>query len=186
MITHDSVASPEEVETAKNNFWKLMGDIRPETRRNEPETWGNKSTWVPNQSNGIMNGPDIAHSDFLWNARLLPAVKRAFSAIWGSDDLIVSFDAGNVFRPWKFNLDWLTSVWSLFLRKKKIYLKHHFTFFYLFLLRIVCAFSLKTEWLVARRPKRAATGTFRSRMCPGSGHLLRCHACHRSFFDVLL
>ena len=49
------------------------------------------------------------HSDFCWNTRLLPKVKQAFAAIWQTDDLIVSYDAANVFRPWKWNPNWLTN-----------------------------------------------------------------------------
>jgi hypothetical protein len=40
---------------------------------------------------------------------MLPKIKKTFQAIWNTDDLIVSFDAGNVFRPWKYNAKWKTS-----------------------------------------------------------------------------
>jgi len=44
----------------------------------------------------------------MWYLRLLPSVKTAFSAIWRTDDLLVSFDGGNAFRPWKYDNLWLT------------------------------------------------------------------------------
>ena len=40
---------------------------------------------------------------------ILSGVSDAFSLIWGGDeDLVVSFDGGNAFRPWKNNQDWKT------------------------------------------------------------------------------
>lgn len=39
---------------------------------------------------------------------MLPKVKESFGLIWETEDLVVSFDAGNVFRPWKVNREWTT------------------------------------------------------------------------------
>jgi hypothetical protein len=42
----------------------------------------------------------ISHEKFVWDARLEPGVLDAFSKIWGTDDLLVSFDGINsVFIP---------------------------------------------------------------------------------------
>mmetsp|Transcript_75860 Transcript_75860/g.245661 ORF Transcript_75860/g.245661 Transcript_75860/m.245661 type:complete len:256 (-) Transcript_75860:199-966(-) len=35
-------------------------------------------------------------------------VKAAFAAAWNEEDLLVSFDGGGMFRPWAYNLAWLT------------------------------------------------------------------------------
>jgi hypothetical protein len=35
-------------------------------------------------------------------------VKEAFAAIWKTNDLLVSFDGGNAFRPWGYDRAWLT------------------------------------------------------------------------------
>lgn len=40
----------------------------------------------------------IGQSDFMWYLRGLPQVKAAFAALWGTNDLLVSFDGGVTFR----------------------------------------------------------------------------------------
>ncbi len=62
-----------------------------------------------NGDTGIIASPKFNHSDFCWFSRLLPGVKKAFASIWSTNDLIVSFDAGNAFRPWDIHPGWVTS-----------------------------------------------------------------------------
>lgn len=93
---------------AKDLFWNYCESVSPNLKRNDPTTWEDKY-WLGNPINGIVNACEFNHSEFCWSTRLLPAVKDAFSLIWNDDKLIVSFDAGNAFRPWKRNPLWLTS-----------------------------------------------------------------------------
>ena len=72
--------------------------------RNNIETWDN--FWLPNPSNGIINGVGYGQSDAQWAIRTAPRVKKAFAAIWGTSDLIVSYDGGNAFRPHDYNPKW--------------------------------------------------------------------------------
>jgi hypothetical protein len=44
----------------------------------------------------------------MWHCRSAPAVKRAFASIWGTDDLVTSFDGMCVFRPWQIDETWKT------------------------------------------------------------------------------
>jgi len=74
---------------------------RTQVRRGEPASWGKIGDWLPSASNGIVGKLGFGQSAFCWHTRLLPKVKQAFSAIWGDNDLLVSFDGGNVFRPWR-------------------------------------------------------------------------------------
>lgn len=69
-------------------------------------TW--ETEWLPDPKSGIMNGFGFGQSDFLWYIRTQPKVREAFEAIWGTKDLLVSFDGGNAFRPHAYNADWLT------------------------------------------------------------------------------
>ncbi len=101
------VSSEQENMEAREAFWTFSENVTPELKRDDPTTWKGKN-WIADTSNGIHNARGFNHSDFLWNARMLPAVRKAFGAIWNTDDLIVSYDAGNVFRPWKFDENWLT------------------------------------------------------------------------------
>jgi ectoine hydroxylase-related dioxygenase (phytanoyl-CoA dioxygenase family) len=102
-----SVASEAQIEEQKNVFWDFVESLDRGIQRNDPETW-NDDNWVGNKSTGIIRSPDFCHSDFMWNTRLLPKVKRSFAHIWNSEELITSFDAGNAFRPWKYDRKWKT------------------------------------------------------------------------------
>lgn len=106
------VADAQQVSAAKDAFWEYMetctaslqqkGKVATPVKRGDVRTWSGKQ-WLPNAQNGILTQYGFNHSSFLWNTRLLPKVKAAFAAIWRSNDLLVSFDAGNAFRPWKLN-----------------------------------------------------------------------------------
>ena len=62
-----------------------------------------------------MNGVGYGQSDAQWAIRTAPRVKRAFAAIWDTDDLIVSFDGGNAFRPHDYNPSWFATYATFFL-----------------------------------------------------------------------
>jgi ectoine hydroxylase-related dioxygenase (phytanoyl-CoA dioxygenase family) len=102
-------ADAAEIAQAKADFWDHCEKVNPKLSRHDADTWG-KPNWFGEGAdrNGIISSQNIHHSDFAWNARLLPSVKQAFSNIWRSSDLITSFDAVNAFRPWKRNKEWLT------------------------------------------------------------------------------
>jgi len=103
------VAEFDAVMQAKSLMWDyLEGVPNTQVRRNDVSTWGVKGDWLPSVGNGIVGCPSFAHSAFCWHTRLLPLVQKAFAAIWDTDDLIVSFDSGNVFRPWVHHPEWKT------------------------------------------------------------------------------
>lgn len=105
-----NVASCEDIKKAQSLLWDFL-EALPATRvrRDDVKSWGDPRDWLPNPGNGIVHGWGFGQSDFMWHLRQLPRVKESFAAIWGTNDLLVSFDGGNVFRPWKYNPDWLTS-----------------------------------------------------------------------------
>lgn len=105
-----NVANDEQVERAKAFMWDFLEAI-PGTnvRRDDVTSWGSSRDWLPSETNGILHGFGFGQSKFMWCLRLLPRVKATFSAIWKTSDLIVSFDGGNVFRPWKYNRSWFTA-----------------------------------------------------------------------------
>jgi len=102
-----SVANAEQIAKAKDNFWNFNEEKRPKLKSNNIGTWSG-TNWLPSVNNGILGQYEFNHSNFLWETRLLPNVRETFSAIWGSGDLIVSFDGGNAFRPWKYDPSWAT------------------------------------------------------------------------------
>jgi len=97
-----AVASSAEVEQAKHLLWTCLAKVG--WRRGAPDTWTDERmdrNGVGSVRNGIVSGAGIGHSEFLWYLRTLPAVRKAFEAIWKTSDLLVSFDGCNVFRPWQ-------------------------------------------------------------------------------------
>jgi hypothetical protein len=103
------VANDEQVEEAKSLMWDYLEAIpNTKVKRDDVNSWGIVGDWLPSETNGILHGFGFGQSDFMWHLRLLPRVKAAFSAIWNTNDLLVSFDGGNAFRPWKYNQSWLS------------------------------------------------------------------------------
>jgi hypothetical protein len=90
-------------------FWDFLESNPPDTtvRRSDPRTWTGRF-WLPDPQNGIITGYGFGHADWLWRVRLLPRVHETFAAVWGTRDLICSFDGGNLFRPWKRHREWIT------------------------------------------------------------------------------
>jgi len=102
-------ADVEAVEHAKSLMWDFLESVPgTEVRRHDVDSWGHHYDWLPSPTNGILSGFGWGQSACMWHVRLLPQVRAAFAAIWGTDDLLVSFDGGNVFRPWRYNPSWLT------------------------------------------------------------------------------
>lgn len=103
------VADARQCVEVKSKMWDFLEGV-PGTavRRNDVKTWGLKGDWVPSRTNGIINGFGFGQCPAMWQLRLLPKVKAAFAAIWGTDDLIVSYDGGNVFLPYEYNREWRT------------------------------------------------------------------------------
>jgi hypothetical protein len=90
----------------KNKLWNYLEKNFIGWKRNCPETWKNDTVpniWSPDK--GIIFGNGIGHSDFLWSIRALSGVKESFAKIWNDDDLLTSFDGGNIFRPWNVKKD---------------------------------------------------------------------------------
>eukprot|EP01036_Dinobryon_divergens_P041546 gene41546-55078_t len=92
---------------AKDQFWSFYESVNPQITQRDISSWMDEN-WLPSCFSGIFNSHGFNHSDFCWNSRLLPKVKESFGLIWETEDLVVSFDAGNVFRPWKVNREWTT------------------------------------------------------------------------------
>lgn len=53
----------------------------------------------------------MGQSAFLWHLRTLPRVRKAFETIWKTQELLVSFDGANIFRPWNHGFRKTTCGW---------------------------------------------------------------------------
>lgn len=107
------VADEADVATAKDHLWDFLetetasalenGGVQSigAWRRGQPHTWSDAGFGrVGTQHNGIISAKGIGQSQLLWHCRTLPGVRAVFEAIWGTSELITSFDGANVFRPW--------------------------------------------------------------------------------------
>lgn len=70
----------------------------PELDFNNPETWIKENMPVQSSINTFKTY-GIAHEKFMWDARMEPGVLDAFAHLWGTEDLLASFDALNVTFP---------------------------------------------------------------------------------------
>ncbi|KAL2839808.1 hypothetical protein BJY01DRAFT_257566 [Aspergillus pseudoustus] len=70
-----------------------------------------KSTWTQEHLPVMMNGGMImnysaTHEKWVWEARCEPGVLEPFAKLWGTDELLVSFDAVNITLPGRKDLKW--------------------------------------------------------------------------------
>ena len=104
--------SPTEVETALQLMWSDLASLGTGILRGDPSTWHGER-W-PGGDGGVglisagMEEYGFTHGEFLWYCRSVPAVKRVFEAIHGTDDLEVSFAGLALMRPWAVEPKWRT------------------------------------------------------------------------------
>lgn len=65
---------------------------------NDPSTWKGAKLPVQTERNTYEHY-SVVHERFMWEARQEPGVLEAFSKLWGTDELLVSFDSLNVTLP---------------------------------------------------------------------------------------
>lgn len=107
------VATPEELSKGESLLWDYLSQFGVE--RNDKSTWN----WEDPYRKGIVpgliqcstndwppQGKGIGHSEFLWFCRSLPKIKQIYSAVWGTDELITSFDGCCIHKPWEYNDAW--------------------------------------------------------------------------------
>lgn len=65
---------------------------------NDPNTWVAENMPVQSKLNTFDNYC-VAHEKFMWDARMEPGVVDAFSKVWNTNELLVSFDSLNITLP---------------------------------------------------------------------------------------
>ncbi len=65
---------------------------------NRPETWIKENLPVQSKIN-TFSGYCVVHEKFMWDARQEPGVLDTFAKIWGTDELLASFDSLNITFP---------------------------------------------------------------------------------------
>jgi len=105
-VVFRSVLSDEELLQARDMFQEWLEEVSP-FRRDDISTYDQQ--FVADGSTGICAKRGIGQSDFMWFVRTRSKVREAFAQIWGTEDLITSFDGCGVFRPWAYEPSWKTS-----------------------------------------------------------------------------
>jgi hypothetical protein len=95
------VLSPEEVVVAKDLLWKDFERTSEGLSRDDIETWKDGRF----SSTGL--NAKVAQGAGAWHVRGSAGLKKAFSDIWETSNLIVSMDAVIAWRPW-----WIESSWK--------------------------------------------------------------------------
>ncbi len=104
------VVREDEILHATELLWKHLEHLPPpfdKIRRNDVESW---NVWPGRATIGMLHEHSIGQSEFQWYLRGIPAVKDVFASLWNTRDLLVSFDAAGVFRPWhpNYHPEWKT------------------------------------------------------------------------------
>ncbi|KAJ5498882.1 Phytanoyl-CoA dioxygenase [Penicillium expansum] len=89
---------PERAQSYQRKALEWLKSFSPALDLNDPSTWTKDNLPVQSKVN-TFNGYSVTHEKFMWDARMEPKVLEAFAKIWGTDELLVSFDALNVTLP---------------------------------------------------------------------------------------
>jgi hypothetical protein len=97
-----------EVAKALDLTWNYLENLGTGIDRRDPATWINER-WPTTTHGGIIPTHGIGHSEAQWYIRSVPAVHKAFAGIWGTEDLLVSFDGMAIWRPTSLDPSWKTN-----------------------------------------------------------------------------
>ena len=93
------VATRSEVEHSHHLLWQFLEE-NTAMRRGNALSWTDEAfEEIGDPKKGICVGCDVGHSALCWFVRCLPAVRGVFEAIWATNELVVSFDGINIYRP---------------------------------------------------------------------------------------
>ncbi|CAF1569505.1 unnamed protein product, partial [Didymodactylos carnosus] len=103
-----NVLSDDEIKTNKDLLWEFLEQLpNSHIKRDKPETWSDN--WPGMSYTGILYDQGIGQSKFVWSVRNNRNIKKVFSDIWQTNELLVSFDGAGCFRDWSYDDSWKTS-----------------------------------------------------------------------------
>ena len=89
---------PEKARYYQEKAFEWLKSFDPSLDLQDPSTWKGANLPVQTDKNTYENY-GVVHERFMWEARMEPGVIDAFVKIWGTEDLLVSFDSLNVTLP---------------------------------------------------------------------------------------
>ncbi|CAM9328188.1 unnamed protein product, partial [Heterosigma akashiwo] len=94
------VAEADQLAEAEHLFWSWIEGLGMGFNRNISESLANLEQ-LGYRGTGIISKYGIGQTDFMWYCRTLPKVRGVFETLWGTSDLVTSFDGCAAFRnPW--------------------------------------------------------------------------------------
>lgn len=88
----------ERAKQYQQRAFEWLKSFDPSLDLDNPATW--KTAKLPIQTDkNTYEHYSVVHEDFMWEARQEPGVLDAFAKVWGTDELIVSFDSLNITLP---------------------------------------------------------------------------------------
>lgn len=91
------VLTSSECKQYVDEAWLWLESLDTGISRNDPTSWGDEK-W-PTSFRGIINTLEVSHQDFVWRIRQHPSVLKVFEALWGTNELLSSFDSINILKP---------------------------------------------------------------------------------------
>ena len=127
----NNVVIEDKCDDYVNSIWTWMEGLQnsnpkaeaPKIRRDDPNTWvsrekcfnrGLSSYNWPSNGYGIISFYGIAHADFVWRARCEQNIRKIYSTVWQTNELLVSFDGVCAMLPNSISQASSTSSWFHF------------------------------------------------------------------------
>ena len=107
-VVFANTLSKEQAAHALDLMWDYLEQLNTGIDRTRVDTWDD-DRWPTAVHGGILPSYGIGHCAAQWYIRDIADVQNAFAQVWGSDDLLVSFDGVTIWRPWTYNPSWRTN-----------------------------------------------------------------------------
>lgn len=92
------VLSQTECDDAVDGLWEWLGSLGSGIDRSNPATWSSDK-WPISSGHALIQNYAIGHAPFAWDVRMNSNVRKVFGDLWGTEDLITSFNGVCVMRP---------------------------------------------------------------------------------------
>ena len=101
-VLRGALGAPQ-VQEATSAIWDWIEHAYPGTRRGEAATWESDELFGAAEECGIALYRGAGQCQGAWLIRAAPLLRKVFACIWGveQDELITSFDALFLWRPWQ-------------------------------------------------------------------------------------
>ncbi|KAK9828670.1 hypothetical protein WJX72_001442 [[Myrmecia] bisecta] len=93
----EGILPPDVCQEYVNSVWDWLESLGTGISRENPASWDH-TRW-PESFRGIINTLEVSHQDFVWRVRSHPRLVQVFAELWGTNELLSSFDSINISKP---------------------------------------------------------------------------------------